>query len=274
VLVVALALLLHGVAGVSANAAAPAVAAEPEWKQTNGPGGGSVDALIIDPLHPGTLYRGSNATIGMGVYKTLPGGRLWRPASVGIPSPEVVALAIDPLDPTTLYAGTLETGVFKSSDGALTWMAANDGLPIDGTAMLRRLVIDPSTPSTIYVGLGDQFGPDGGVFKSTDGGDTWARSSLGLPVITKFEALAMAPSDPSVLYASFESAFDLLVYKTVDSGASWTPANNGLLTNASVEDLAIDPTDPLTLYAGTVDAAKGLTAVSIGLWTAEAAGCR
>src|SRR5258708_30852181 len=114
----------------------------------------------------------------------------------------VRAFAIDPLTPTTLYAGTLGGGVFKSANGGGSWDAINTGLMTNTD--VAALAIDPLTPTTLYAGtplafLGT-FHSNSGVFKSTDGGESWSASSTGL---TAEGAAAGAgdPPTPPTLYA-------------------------------------------------------------------------
>ncbi len=85
------------------------------------------------------------------------------------------------------------------------------------------------------------------MYKSTDGGGSWNPANTGLPADTYVSDLAIAPSNPAMLYAV---TGEYWVYKSTDGGGSWNPANNGL-TNLSVQTLAIDPSNPATLYAGT-----------------------
>jgi hypothetical protein len=105
---------------------------------------------------------------------------------------------------------------------------------------IRALVIDPSTPGTLYAG-GDQ----GTVFKSTDSGSSWTPANSGLPATT-VRSLAIDPTSPTTLYAGTGGNG---AYKTTDGGASWSPAKSGLASN--VNALAINPLDPSVLYAGT-----------------------
>ena len=125
---------------------------------TQGPQGGLIRALAIDPGTPGTLYAATNGT---GLFKSTDAGITWRPANAGLPDggvydPDlgafngVAALAIDPRTPSTLYAGTDSVGVFKSTDAGDTWISADTGLP-DGYSV-AALAIDPHTPSTLYAG--------------------------------------------------------------------------------------------------------------------------
>ena len=124
---------------------------------SNGPEGGYVRALAIDPQTPTTLYAG---TYG-GVFKSTDGGGNWSTVNTGLTATGVYALAIDPQTPATLYAGTDGGGVFKSTDGGANWSAVNTGLT---NTYVYALAIDPQTPATLYAGT------YGGVFKSTHGG--------------------------------------------------------------------------------------------------------
>jgi hypothetical protein len=134
---------------------------------SNGPEGGDIRALAIDPVTPTTLYAG---TFG-GVFKSTDGGGSWQAMNIGLVDsfgfvPFVYALVIDPVTPTTLYAGT-SGGVFKSTDGGGSWNPMNTDLidPFFGfIPSVSALAIDPVIPTTLYAGTGV------GVFKSTDGG--------------------------------------------------------------------------------------------------------
>jgi hypothetical protein len=149
------------------------------------------------------------------------------------------ALAIDPVSPTTLYAGTLEGGVFKSTNGGGNWSAVNTGLPTGTIDEILALTIDPATPTTVYAGTNS-----GGVFKSTNGGGSWSAVNTGLPH-TGIGALAIDPATPTTLYAGGSG-----VFKSTNSGDNWS-ALNICLPHTGVSVLAIDPVTPTTLYAGT-----------------------
>ena len=127
---------------------------------SQGPFGGTIRALAIDPVTPSTLYAGTihpNVPNGGVVFKSTNGGTTWT-ATGGSFSEFFGALAIDPVTPSTLYAGTLG-GVFKSTNGGTTWTAINTGLT--STSVLA-LAIDTATPSTLYAGTAG-----GGVFDIT-----------------------------------------------------------------------------------------------------------
>jgi len=155
---------------------------------SNGPEGGSITALEIDPATPATIYAGTHD----GIFKSTNGGGNWSAANTGLTKAGVRALAIDPATPTTLYAGTWGCGVFKSTNGSGSWSAVNTGLIATG---IYDLAIDPTTPTTLYAGAFD-----GGVFKSTNGGANWSEFNDGL-TSTRVYALAINPTTPATLYA-------------------------------------------------------------------------
>src|SRR2546428_2338945 len=129
---------------------------------TNGPEGGTISALAIDPQSPGTVYAG---TLFDGVFKSTDGGGHWSGINAGLTDLHVQALAIGAQTPTTLYAGTRYSGVFKSTDGGGSWNAVL-------SYHVGALAIDPKTPTTDYAG--NEYS----VYRSTDGGATWSTTSL------------------------------------------------------------------------------------------------
>lgn len=183
-------------------------------------------------------------------------------ASNGLAGVYVKSLAIDPSTPSTLYAGTGRWfgdgsaigDVYKSTDGGGSWSPANMRLRNPVTA----LAIDPTTPSTLYAGTYVSTGSPGGVFKSTNAGNTWEAVDTGLPTADiSVVALAIDPTTPTTLYAG---TYSYGVFKSTDGAGTWAVVNAGLPTTApSVSALAIDPTAPDTLYAGVAyDSSSGV----------------
>src|SRR5262249_8581541 len=160
-------------------------------------------------------------------------------------------IAVSPSNPEVVWVGTGEAnarnsvawgdGVYKSPDGGKTWR--NMGLK--DSHSIGRIVIHPTDPDTVYVAaLGHLWGPnpEGGVYKTTDGGKTW-RLSKYIDENTGFVDLAMDPSDPDILYAAAycvrRDAFSggnpatqlgpgAGLYKTADGGRTWEKMTNGL----------------------------------------------
>lgn len=110
-----------------------------------------------------------------------------------------------------------------------------------GNVNVSAIAIDPITPSTIYIGV------DGGIYKSTDGGENWKAINTWLPSSTFIYMLAIDPKTPSTLYASTN---DRGVFRSMDSGESWIDINAGL-SNPYTPIFAIDPTTPSALYVWT-----------------------
>jgi photosystem II stability/assembly factor-like uncharacterized protein len=201
----------------------------------------SVQTLAIDPVRPATVYAGTYCCEGKsGFFKSSDGGASWT-AITTLPAGNVYTLAIDPTNPATLYAfiAGSELGIFKSTDG-VSWAAASTGLPPG--AFIGALAIDPETPTTLYAGTtGGYGGTTGaqGVFKSTDGGTSWAQAIPDLDV----RALAIDPATPTTVYAGTSAG----VFRSIDGGTSWVQTRADL----DVDGLAIDPATPTTVYAGT-----------------------
>jgi photosystem II stability/assembly factor-like uncharacterized protein len=188
--------------------------------------------------------------------------------SIGPSGGVALSVAVDPADPATAYAASGAAGLFKTVDAGLSWSHSDAGLR---PGLLRRVVVDPGTPATVYVVAGPLFfgtdgteGAGGGLFKSTDGGVTWAPAVSGLGGTSAFSLpeflsdLAIDPQTPATLYAAVGSR----VFKSVDGAASWMDSGAGLRPEATVNTVVVDPVQPATLYAGT----------SIGVWKSLDAG--
>src|SRR5271157_4180790 len=133
-----------------------------------------------------------------------------------------------------------DPGLFKSTDGAGSWSAANIGLAANGAApTVNALAIDPVTPTTIYAGT------DSGMFKSTDGAGSWSAANTGLPAPMDIQALAIDPTTPTTLYAVNYGT----VLESTDGGGSWSATNVGM-AGLWVQALAFDSSG-LNLFAGT-----------------------
>lgn len=198
-------------------------------------------ALAFDPAAPGSVY----AAMGQrGIFESSDGGGRWRAVRVSVAYREVTAIAVDPRQPQTIYAGT-DTGVIKSLDGGRSWRMANAAMGGHGRdrgyMQVTALLVDNRHSQTVYATTGCA-----GVFKSTDGGHTWASANEGLrPQCPSSYALALDPRASQVVYAA-----DAVrgMFKSLDGGARWHTANNGL-SLTWVSSLAVDPQAPRTVYA-------------------------
>jgi photosystem II stability/assembly factor-like uncharacterized protein len=132
--------------------------------------------------------------------------------------------------PSIVYAGTTFGGVFKTDNGGENWRRINNGLNVNSGYF--ALAIDPTTPSTVYVGASQQ---DSGVFKSDDGGENWTAVNNGL-MSRNILALAVDPLTSSTVYAATIDG----VFQSDNAGESWTGIGIGLSV-PDVTALAIDP---------------------------------
>src|SRR5262249_26483334 len=150
-----------------------------------------IQALTMDPTNSSILYL---VTEGLGPFKTTDGGANWTQKIAGLIDPAAPyiesfrnladeSIAVDPQNPSTVYLGTLDGAVFKSTDGADSWVKMTT-LP----NLRVHVVVDPADSSVVYAGT-----TGGGVFRSPDGGVTWAAFNAGLDSLVNL-TLAFAPS--------------------------------------------------------------------------------
>ncbi|HEY9405680.1 MAG TPA: Calx-beta domain-containing protein [Pyrinomonadaceae bacterium] len=238
----------------------------------------SADFPLVNPIRGGgNFFRSGDA------------GANWSSISGnGLPPGEIASLVVHPQSPATVYAGVAYAGLYRSPDGGTNWTKLN---VTSGAHRVGPVVIARSAPSIIYAIVNtDASSSRLRLFKSADGGDTWA--PVAALSDSTIYSVAIDPTNPDVLYAS--TYFDLLkstnggatwsqsdtglnygaphsltidptnpsviyaaaggggVFKTTNAGANWAQTNSGL-TNTNVLDLALDPTNTSILYAGTAD---------------------
>ena len=167
-------------------------------------------------------------------------------------------IAFHPNDPSTYFVGVAQGGVWKTTDNGQSWTPLTDELPI---LRISDIAIDPNNTDVLYISVGDYayigFGLDLngrkrnthyglGVYKSTDGGQTWAPTGLGFDQTQRDASLIrkvlVRPSDSNQLVACSASG----MYTSDDAGANWTQVSDSLFW-----DLQQDPGAPDVLYAAT-----------------------
>lgn len=207
----------------------------------------SIGALCIDQLRPDTVWAGTgeswtrnSVSYGKGLYKTTDGGRTWNVA--GLDSTERISMiAIDPSNPSIVFVaapGPLfrdsdHRGLYRTNDFGKTWKQV---LTIDGRTGCTDVSIDPRDSKTILASMWTfrrtphsfaSGGPDGGIYKSSDGGNTWKRVTKGLPAGDVGRvALARSPKNPDLIFASVE-AKESGMYISTDGGTTWTKRYTG-----------------------------------------------
>jgi photosystem II stability/assembly factor-like uncharacterized protein len=214
----------------------------------------SIGALTIDPTNPKTIWVGTgeswtrnSVSIGDGIYKSTDGGENWT--NMGLRESErIVKIIVDPTSPNTVYAcvpGKLwsdsnDRGVYKTTDGGNTWTKVLAGA--NASTGCSMITMDSKNPGTLYAGMWDfrrkgwtfRSGGDGpeapsgsGLFKSTNGGQTWTQldenNARGLPKKPWGRvAVTAAPSNPQVVYAFIEAVPPLnALYRSADGGQTW-----------------------------------------------------
>jgi len=235
---------------------------------------GRISDLAIDPNNPSVWYI---AVGSGGVWKTTNAATTVTPIFDGQASYSIGCLTIDPNDSLVIWVGTGENvsgrhvgygdGVYKSLDGGETWK--NMGLK--ETEHISKILVDPRDSNVVWLASEGPLwssGGERGLYKSTDGGETW-EISLAISENTGVVDVAFDPRNPDVLYAAAYqrrrhiAAFvgggpESSIYKTVDGGATWKKIDKGLpRADIGKIGLAVSPQKPDIVYA-TVEAAQDL----------------
>ena len=296
----------------------------------------NISALAMKPGDPNTLYAGTGEAYftgdcqpGRGILKTTDGGATWKRLHVaqGINSPFITEIAVSPADPNVVYAAgrkavpsnfnlSAETvpdpgisAIYKSTNSGETWQDMTTGKGIEHNTQTAfdefatEVIVNPTNANVVYAAFGILV--SGGIWKSTNGGQSWTRLTNGMPDPTQPNQghnrieLAMAPSNPEILYASFsygrkqgdtsplkDSAM-LGIWKTTNGGQNWTQVATPMSTaKRNLDDnlttalggqgyydnsIIVHPTDPNTIFVAGLDIYKstdgGNTWAQKTMWT-------
>jgi hypothetical protein len=167
-------------------------------------------------------------------------------------STRVYAMDISASNGNLIYCAGLDSGVYRTTNGGVSWAAVNTGLTYN---KVQTIAMSQSNNNILYCGT-DQLGTtNSGVYKTTDGGATWTFASTGILETSRgIQAIVIHPTNPDIAWMS---VFDGLVnsttglYKTTDGGANWVPSNAGIGTIKNILAIAANPLNPNTLYCGT-----------------------
>jgi len=235
-----------------------------------GPEGNRAIAVVGEPGNPLVAYVGAASG---GIWKTEDGGVHWRAVFDSEPAQAIGALAMAPSAHNVLWAGTGETffirsmtalgnGVYRSTDAGRSWQH----MGLDSTGRIARIVIDPANPDVVLVcALGRAYGPEQqrGVYRTADGGRTWARV-LFVDPNTGCSDLAIDPGDPNTLFAGMWQ-FEVKTWHLQSGGPGsglWASRDGGVtwkrLVGHGLPDakhivgkvaVAVAPSNPNTVYA-------------------------
>jgi photosystem II stability/assembly factor-like uncharacterized protein len=234
--------------------------------------GGSIGSVAVASSDPNVIYVGTgsddirgNTSTGRGAWKSTDGGKSW--AFIGLADVgQIGRIRVHPDDPDLVYAAALghpfgknpERGIFRSRDGGRSWehvLALNDSTGASDLAM------NPRNPRELYAGMwrGERKpwtlisgGAEGGVYKSTDGGDSWTKLEGGLPSGTVGKVgVAVSPANPERVWAIIQHEPNGGVWRSDDAGKSWVRVNsdNALRQRAFYyTQVVADPNDENTVW--------------------------
>ena len=262
---------------------------------------GSVGAVAVAESDPNVIYvgmgeapiRGVTTSHGDGVYKSTDAGKTWK--HMGLDRVRQIAeVRIHPQNPDIVYVAAQgapygpnpERGIYRSTDGGTTWELV---LHVDEDTGASDLSMDQTNPRILYAGMWNHRrypwkvhsgGESSGVFKSTDGGDTWEELTQGLPKVMGKIGVAVSPANPERVWVMAE-ADEGGLFRSDNAGQSWTRINKERVLRARAwyyTHLFADPIDEETVYVlnapmmKSVDGGKTFTPVPTphgdnhGLW--------
>ncbi len=251
------------------------------WKTTNGgvswkpiferQGTLSIGDVALEPNNPDVVWVGTgegnprnSVSYGDGVYKSTDGGKTWQ--HVGLKDTMYITrIVIHPTNPNIVYVGALghifgpneERGVFMTSDGGKTWTKT---LFVDAEHGISDLEIDPQNPNILYAGVWRferkpwtfvSGSEKGGVFRSIDGGRTWAKLANGLPKLLGRIGVKVAPSNPGIVYVIAETK-EGAMFRSDDKGDTFRNVyrqSNIVGRGFYYTDVRVDPQNENRVYA-------------------------
>lgn len=241
--------------------------------------GGNIGAIATAPSDENILYVGEgentmrgNVAEGLGgMWRSNDGGKTF--SNIGLKEGRhIIRIVVHPRDPNTVWAAVVghlfgpnpERGVYKTTDGGKTWKQT---LFVNNQTGCSDLVMEPGNPSVLYAGMWrvqrtphsmESGGEGSGLYKSTDGGDTWVNISQnkGLPKgVWGIVGVAVAPSNTDKLYAIIENAAGGM-FVSNDAGATWTltSSDNNIRQRAwYYSKVFVSPTNENLVYALNVN---------------------
>src|SRR5579864_8720153 len=234
----------------------------------------SMGAIEVSLSNPNVVYAGtgsskirSNVSIGRGMYKSTDAGKTWTFTGLRDVG-QIATIRVDPKNPDWVYVAAVgnpfvpnkDRGVFRSTDGGKSW---KNVLFVSDEIGAADLEIQPGNPKVLFASMWHgQRKPwtiisgahEGGIYKSTDGGDHWTKLAGGLPDNLFGRAnVAISAAKPERIYALIEAKPGSGLYRSEDSGATWTLVNGqGAITTRPFyyDTLGVDPNNPDVVFVG------------------------
>ncbi len=205
-----------------------------------GPDGGDVRSLAYDPHNPNRVFLGTSTGV---IFVSEDGGHNWsRFAKLGTGDDYVLDhIAINPENSKNIFVSAWSVqdqsagDIFRTHNGGKDWEA----LPAMHGKSVRAMALAASNPKVVVAGAID------GVYRSTDGGNTFQRISANDGIVKQVESIAVDPKDPNVIYAGTWH----LAWKTSDGGANWAHINKGMIDDSDVFSIIVSSANPSEVFA-------------------------
>lgn len=229
----------------------------------------SIGAIAVDPLRPDIVWAGTgegnprnSVTGGYGIYKSLNGGKTW--ISCGLQETRHIhRIIVNPVNSDIVYVGAIgtpwgasrERGLFKTTDGGLTWQKI---LYNGETVGVCDMVMDPTNPDKLIIGMWNHQrwpwffnsgGPGSGLYMTLDGGKNFARLTNGLPAEIGRTGIAIARNRPDYIYAYVEAKPNA-IYRSTDGGTNWEKRGEKNIGTRPFyfAEIYVDPSNENRLY--------------------------
>jgi photosystem II stability/assembly factor-like uncharacterized protein len=251
------------------------------WKTTNNgttwepvfdkEGVSTIGDIAIAPSDPAVVWVGTgepnnrqSSSWGDGIYKSLDAGKTWQ--NMGLRATlHIGRIVIHPKNPEVVYAAALghlwgpnpERGVYKTTDGGKTW---NQVLKINADTGVSDIAMDPESPDTLYAAAYERRrtpfgfnggGPDGGIYKTVDGGATWKKLTKGLPYENGGDVgrigLDIYRKDSNIVYAIVQHEKGG-TYRSEDKGETWKKMGDTNPRPSYYSQIRIDPNNDLRIW--------------------------
>lgn len=230
----------------------------------------SIGCVTMAPSNPNVVWVGTgennnqrSVAYGDGVYKSIDGGANWK--HMGLKNSEHIGqIIIHPEDENIVYVAAIgplwssggDRGVYKTLDGGKVWEKV---LEIDEYTGVTDLIIDPRNPDVLYAAAFQRArhvftylggGPGSGLYKTTNGGESWDEINQGLPKGDLGRiGLAISPANPEIIYAVVEATGKKSgFYKSVNRGASWEKQSSYVTSGNYYQEIVADPKDENVIF--------------------------